>query len=174
MTQSKPQSRPQSNPAHHHNRWLLLIALYKFLQALLIASIGFGAIHLLGKDVADELFNLADRLHFNSEGRLVDFILEKAELLNDPILRRIGAAAFFYAALSLAEGIGLYLEKAWGEYLTLFITASFLPWELIEVIHRLTLIRVSLLTINVLVFLYLLRLVTDRSQKRAQAGQTGA
>jgi uncharacterized membrane protein (DUF2068 family) len=164
-----------SNPTyHHHNRWLLLIALYKLLQALLIAAIGFGAIHLLGKDVADELSNLADRLHFNSEGRLVDYILEKAEFLSDPLLRRIGAAAFCYAALSLAEGIGLYLEKAWGEYLTMLITASFLPLELIEVIHRLTLVRIGLLTINILVFLYLLKLVISQNRKRALASQINA
>ncbi|MDR3723241.1 MAG: DUF2127 domain-containing protein [Terracidiphilus sp.] len=166
------QSKPESNPNHHHNSWLLLIALYKLLQALLIAAIGFGALHLLGRDVADELSNLADRLHFNSEGRLVDYILDKAQFLSDPLLRRIGATAFCYAALSLAEGIGLYLEKAWGEYLTLLITASFLPWELIEVVHRLTLVRVSLLSINILVFVYLLKLVTDRKQKRALADQT--
>ena len=39
----------------------------------------------------------------------------QSSLINDPLLRRIGALAFSYAGLSLAEGIGLYLEKAWGE-----------------------------------------------------------
>ena len=74
--------------------------------------------------------------------------------------RRIGALAFSYAALSLAEGIGLYLEKAWGEFLTLAITASFLPWEIFEIFHRLTWVRVGLLVVNVLVFIYLLNIVT--------------
>jgi len=82
--------------------------------------------------------------------------------VDDPLLRRIGAVAFSYAALSLAEGIGLYLEKAWGELLTLIITASFLPWEIFEVFRRLTWIRVGLLIINFFVFLYLLKLVTSR------------
>ena len=72
--------------------------------------------------------------------------------------------AFSYAALSLAEGIGLYLEKAWGELLTLAITASFLPWEIFEIFHRLTWVRVGLLVINVLVFFYLLKLVASRKQ----------
>ena len=41
----------------------------------------------------------------------------------------------------MAEGIGLYLEKAWGEYLTLAITVSFLPLEIFEIVRRLTWIR---------------------------------
>ena len=30
------------------------------------------------------------------------------------MLRRIGFGAFFYAAIGIAEAIGLYLEKAWA------------------------------------------------------------
>ena len=84
-------------------------------------------------------------------------------------MRRIGLVAFSYAAISLAEGIGLYLEKAWGEFLTLAITASFLPWEVFEIFRRLTWIRVGLLTINFLIFLYLVQLVVDRARHRAKA-----
>lgn len=146
----------------HHNRWLLLIAVYKSLQALLFIAIGVGARHLLHRDVADELAAFADHLRFNPESRFVNFVLDRASLVDDPLLRRIGAVAFSYAAVSLAEGIGLYLEKAWGEYLTLIITASFLPWEVFEVIHKITLFRSSLLLINVLVLLYLAKIVTQR------------
>lgn len=161
-----PNAAPTAALPHRHNRWLVLIAGYKFLQALLFVAIGLGASHLIGKDAGDELAALADHLHFNSESRLIDFLLDKAQLLNDPLLRRIGIAAFSYGALSLAEGIGLYLEKAWGEILTLLITASFLPFELIEVLHRLTLARVGLLAANAVVFFYLLRLVVKRQKEQ--------
>ena len=107
-------------------------------------------------------------LRFNPESRLVNFVLDKASLLSDPLLRRIGVTAFCYAALSLAEGIGLYLEQAWGEFLTLAITGSFLPWEVFEVIRRLTWVRVSLLVVNALVFFYLFKVVAIR-RKRPEA-----
>jgi uncharacterized membrane protein (DUF2068 family) len=154
-------SRPR-----HHNRWLILIAAFKLAQALLFVAIGVGALRLLHKDVDDVLARLADHLRFNPESRLVNFILEKSSLIDDRILRRIGAVGFFYAALDLLEGIGLYLEKVWGEYLTLVITASFLPLEIFEVFRRLTWIRVSLLAINALVFFYLLQLVVARGKHR--------
>ncbi len=145
-----------------HNKLLILIAAYKLLQALLFVAVGVGALRLLHKDIDDVLTDIATALRFNPESRFVNFILDKATLLNDPILRRIGVVAFSYAAVSLAEGVGLYLEKTWGEILTLIITASFLPWEIFEIFHRLTWVRVSLLVINLLVFLYLLKLVASR------------
>ena len=165
---SKSLSRAKSR-LRSHDHWLVLIALFKFAQALLFVAIGVGALKLLHRDVADELYNLADRLHFNPEWRVIEFLLDKASLINDPLLRRIGLAAFCYAGLGTAEGVGLYLEKAWGELMTLIITASFLPWEIFEIIRRITWPRVGLLTINVLVFMYLLKLVTERARKKVHA-----
>jgi len=150
--------------SQRHNKWLILIAAYKFLLALLFVAIGVGALRLLHKDVDDVFAQLASFLRFNPESRFVNFLLDKASLIDDPLLRRIGVLAFCYAAVSAAEGVGLYLEKAWGEYLTLLITASFLPWEMFEVVHRITWIRVTVLVVNLLIFLYLLKLVAGRRQ----------
>lgn len=155
-----------SQRAHPRNRWLVLIAIYKLLQAALFIAIGVGALRLLHKDIGDLFATLADRLRFNPEARIVHFALVKASLVNDPLLRRIGAAAFCYAGLGTAEGVGLYLEKAWGEVLTLIITASFLPWEAFEMARRLTWFRGSLLAINVAVFIYLLQLVGEQRRLR--------
>jgi uncharacterized membrane protein (DUF2068 family) len=152
-----------------HNRWLVLIAAYKALQALLFIAIGVGALHMLHRDIADDLAMLADHLNFNPESRFVNFVLDKASLIDDPLLKRIGAAALSYAGLSMAEGIGLYLEKAWGEYLTLAITISFLPWEIFEIAHKLTWFRSSLLAINVLVLFYLVKVVTQQARERRKA-----
>jgi len=152
-----------------HDRLLELIAIYKFFHALLFFAIGIGAHRLLHKDIADQIEILARHLRFNPESRLVIFVLDKASLINDPVLRRIGFVAYCYSAVTLIEGIGLYLEKAWGEFLTLAITASFLPWEIFEIVRRVTWIRVGLLTINILVFVYLLRVIVDRARRRAKS-----
>jgi uncharacterized membrane protein (DUF2068 family) len=165
---SETQLRPK------RNKWLVLIASYKTIQALLFVLIGLGARHLLHKDVGDELGLLADHLRFNPESRLVNFVLDRASLLNDPILRRIGILAFSYSAISFVEGIGLYLERAWAEYLTLIITASFLPWEIIEILRRQTVFRFSLLAVNLLVFLYLLQLLLSRARERTAEREDAA
>jgi uncharacterized membrane protein (DUF2068 family) len=162
---------PSAQHSRGHNKGLVLIAAYKFLLALFFLAIGVGAMRLLHKDIDDVVARIASDLRFNPESRFVNFVLDKASLLNDPILRRIGLAAFCYSALGILEGIGLYLEKAWAEYLTIIITASFLPFEVHEIMQRLTWVRVGLLVINVVVFIYLLVLVADFGKRRHLSGR---
>lgn len=152
-----------------HNKLLLLIALYKIALALMFAFVGVGAMRLLHKDIGDVIDGIREALHFSPESRLVNFLMDKASLVDDPMLKRIGFLAFSYAAICLLEGIGLYLEKTWGEYLTLLITASFLPWELFEVFRHITWLRVVLLVVNLLVFLYLLKVVVENRRKKKLA-----
>lgn len=147
-----------------HNQWLILIAIFKLAQAVLFIAMGVGLRRLLHKDIGDAVENLVNHLRFNPESRLVNFILVKASIVDDKMLRRISEVFFLYAALDLVEGTGLYLEKMWAEFLTLAITASFLPWEIYEVIRRLTWPRVSLLAINALVLLYLMKLIWERQK----------
>jgi uncharacterized membrane protein (DUF2068 family) len=149
----------------HHDKGLVLIAAYKLFIALVFLAVGIGALHLIGKDVGDVLSNLASDLRFNPEGRFVSFLLDHASFLDDPMLRRIGFGAFCYCAVSIVEGVGLYLEKAWAEYLTLAITASFLPLEIRELFFRFTWVRVGIFVINVAVLVYLVVIVVERRRK---------
>ena len=153
----------------HHNMGLVLIAAYKLFIALIFVAVGVGALHLIGKDVGDIFSSLASDLRFNPEGRFVNFVLDRASLLDDPALRRIGFVAFCYSAVSIVEAIGLYLEKAWAEYLTLAITASFLPIEIRELLHRFTWVHVGIFVINVAVLVYLIFIVLERHRKKRQA-----
>jgi len=162
MTDSPSRLSP---PLKRHNPGLLIISALKLGQALLFFAVGVGAFRLLHKDVGDVLEKLAYHLRFNPESKFINFLLIKSSILDQPLLKRIVAVFFIYAGLDLVEGIGLYLEKTWAEYLTLGITASFLPWEVFEIFRKLTVIRVSLLTVNVLVFLYLFSLVTARAKR---------
>jgi uncharacterized membrane protein (DUF2068 family) len=161
MIESPAKSSTKDKP---HNRWLILIAMFKLAQALLFIAIGVGALRLLHKDLGDALETLANHLRFNPESRIINFIIEEAANVDDKMLRRLSEVFFLYAALDLVEATGLYLEKIWAEFLTLAITASFLPWEVYEVFRRITWPRVSLLAINALVLLYLAKLIWERQQ----------
>lgn len=145
----------RSSHSRRHNRWLELIAVYKLLQALLLVSVGFGALKLMHKDTADVLASLVTEMRFNTDGRLVSYLLDRAAAVDDPMLRRISVFVFVYAALGLVEGIGLLLEKVWAEYLTAIITASFLPLEVVEILHRMTWFRLGLFVANLGVLVYL-------------------
>ncbi len=161
---------PVQSPAirARRNRWLTLIALFKMAQAALFTGIGIGALHLIHVDIDDFLTQLFTILRFDPESNFVNLVLEKASIVDEQMLRRISAVVFVYAALCLIEGIGLYLEKAWAEYLTLLLTASFLPFEAIHLLHRATAPRACLLLVNALVFLYLLKVVVEPMRRRTR------
>jgi uncharacterized membrane protein (DUF2068 family) len=158
--------------ARSHRTGLVLIAAYKLLGALLFVAVGVGALRLLHKDIDDVVWRMIGDLKMNPESRIVNFLFEKAELLNDPLLKRIGLIAFCYAAVGVLEAIGLYLEKTWGEFLTLVITASFLPFEVHELMRRLTWLRVGLLVANILVLLYLIWMLAERAAHRRRVKGT--
>jgi uncharacterized membrane protein (DUF2068 family) len=148
-----------SHSSGSHDRGLLLIGLFKLAKAIFFFCVGVGAIHMLHKDLEDEVMRLAVRLKFDPESRFVALLLDKVDLIDAHRLRQISVATFAYSALALTEGVGLLLEKVWAEYLTLILTISFLPWELYELARRPDWFRLSLLLINLAVLWYLVWLL---------------
>ena len=156
---------------HSHpdrNRWLIIIGALKLLKAVLFVSMGFGVIRLLHKDVADLLLHLTMALGFDPENRFVNMMLEQSALLSPHRLKQISIAIFLYAAVDVIEGTGLVLEKPWAEYFTLLLTGSFLPWELYEIIHHVTVLKVILTILNLAVFVYLAVVVNEKVRSRQQ------
>lgn len=157
----------KSNEYPQHSRWLVLIGFLKLLKALLFILLGFGVLRLLHKDLVDLITRLAVDLRFDPENHFVNVILEKVAFISPHRLKLISAAIFGYALIDIIEGTGLALEKIWAEYLTLVITASFLPWELFEIMRHLTALKIVLFLLNVAVLIYLIFHVQGRMKARA-------
>jgi uncharacterized membrane protein (DUF2068 family) len=156
------QSRHGGHKAH--DRGLLLIGLFKLGKSILFFCIGVGAIHLLHKDLGDEVMRLAMAMKFDPESRFVGLLLNEVGLIDMHRLKLISLGTFAYSVVALTEGVGLVLEKVWAEYLTLILTISFLPWELYELARQPNWFRLSLLLINLAVLAYLVWLL--RRKKR--------
>ena len=152
---------------HAHDRGLLLIGIFKLGKSILFFLIGVGVVHLLHKDISDEIMRLAVALRFDPESRFVAMVLNKADLIDAHRLKLISFATFGYSAVALTEGIGLLLEKVWAEYLTLCLTIAFLPWEMYELVRKPDTFRVGLLAINLAVLAYLVWLLR---RKKMQSG----
>ncbi len=160
VSSSKRPARP------HHDRWIVAIGIFKLLQAAAFLLLGFGALRLLHKDLLDVAVHWILALRFNPEGHFVSLVLGEVALVDPHRIKQISAAIFLIAALDALEGTGLVLEKAWAEFVTLILTASFLPLEMVAIFHRPTWIRVGLAVINIAVVLYLLRFVKMRMRER--------
>jgi uncharacterized membrane protein (DUF2068 family) len=161
--------RSQARTRSKYDRWIFVIGAFKLLQALLFVLLGIGALRLLHADLPamTEHF-IVDIMRFNPEGHFVKVVLDRVELIDPHRLRQISVVIFGIAALDTIEGVGLMMEKAWAEFVTLILTASFLPWELFELARRVTAIKLGLTAINIAVLLYLVFYVKMRMRERQE------
>ncbi len=75
----------------------------------------------------------------------------------------IATLACSYALLYATEGVGLWLQKRWAEYLTTVATASLIPFEIWELTRGLSLLKAAALALNVAIVIYLYRVLkSDR------------
>jgi uncharacterized membrane protein (DUF2068 family) len=149
------QDTQRSERRHPRDRWLITIGTFKILEGLLFILLGLGVVRLLHRDIGDLLLRVATSLRIDPESHFVNLLLEKVQLLTPPKMRLISAGIFLKAGLDFVEGIGLVLEKTWAEWLTIGLTASFLPWEIFEIARHFTWMKVGFALLNVLVLIYL-------------------
>jgi uncharacterized membrane protein (DUF2068 family) len=59
----------------------------------------------------------------------------------------------------LTEGIGVYLQKRWGELLMIFATAALIPLEIRHIWHRPSVAAFVILGVNVFIVWFLYRVL---------------
>ena len=130
-----------------HSRLLRLIAIFKLLKAALLIAVGVGAVKLLHKDVASTVEHWVELLRLDPNNHFIDAALQKVSNVTPGKIKELGLGSVVYAVLFLTEGIGLWLEKRWAEWLTVIITSSLIPIEIYEICHRPTPVRIGVLLI---------------------------
>ncbi len=133
----------------------MLIGLMKLLKGAGLLAIGIGVLSLMHRDAEETVRHWVEFVRVDSHARLVDHLIEKVGGVSPRTLRRLGVGTLAYAAVFTTEGIGLLLAKPWAEYLTTAVTLSFLPIEVYELMHRPSIAKVVVTSINVAVVVYL-------------------
>jgi uncharacterized membrane protein (DUF2068 family) len=140
---------------------LRLIALFKFGKVLLLIATSYGVHKLLNADLLERMYNWSAELSDDRfERKLLMRALTWVEGLGAKRIQIFLAVTITYAVVALAEGIGLWMRRTWGEWLTLAVTSSLVPFELWELITRPPGRRLALgvtLALNLLIVWYLAR-----------------
>jgi len=136
---------------------LLLIGLFKLLKGLLLVAVGVGALKLLHKDVAAVIDHWVELLRVDPDNRFIHRLLLKVVHVSPRQLKELSVGTFFYASLLLTEGVGLLTRRRWAEYFTVITTAVFIPLEVDELVHKVTLVRIAVTLLNVAIVWYLVR-----------------
>ena len=140
-------------------RLLPLIAAERALRGLLLFAAGIYLLSHSGSDYGSIANHLARQVELDPRRPFVRHLVRRLGDLGRHELTLFGVGALAYGGLELVEGIGLWLRKRWAEWLTVVATSLLLPLELYELVRRASLLKAAGLTVNLLIVLYLLRVV---------------
>jgi uncharacterized membrane protein (DUF2068 family) len=144
---------------------LRLIAVDRVLHFLILVSLGIGVLVLSGHEHAARVG--FDRVlsafqtgvaggPVQTTGRVgIIGELNKLFSLQAHTLRTVGIALLLYGLLEGVEAVGLWLTKRWAEYLTFVATAVLLPFEVYELVDKVSVLKIIGFLINLAVVVYL-------------------
>jgi uncharacterized membrane protein (DUF2068 family) len=155
------------------DRMVAAIGAFKIVKCALL--LGLGVVWLAGAADGGMLMHAAAWTGALEGHRVLRAAVARLASLDARALRELAIATFAYAGLFAVEGVGLLLRKRWAEWLTVFVTGSFIPLEIYELALRPRPAKVVALALNVSITVYLLwRRLTARAGRRAERRARGS
>lgn len=137
------------------------IATVEFAKGVIVLLLAFGVLSLVRNgNLWDFVEGILDFLHIDLDGRFAQRFLELADRLSDTRLWVLAFYAGCYCVLRFTEAYGLWKARVWAEWVALVSGAIYLPFEIYELFRRITIIRASVLIVNLGIVLYMLYLRT--------------
>jgi uncharacterized membrane protein (DUF2068 family) len=144
---------------------LRALAIERWFRALVLVLLGVAVLKLKSTQVSlQDLFEkdlkalnpFFRQIHFQVSDSSTITSIEKVLHAKSSTLTGIGIALILYGALQLAEGIGLWSLKRWGEYVAVVGTTAFIPLEIYEIVDKVSWLKIVILVINIAAVVYLL------------------
>lgn len=123
-------------------------------------------ISLLHKDLTAVVDQLIEWLRLNPDSRVADWFYELADRTTGRGIWTAVSVGLAYASCRFVEGYGLWMERAWAEWFAVISGAIYLPFELVAFIQHPHWTRIAILFINLLVVLYILRILLETRRER--------
>ncbi|MEO5656707.1 MAG: DUF2127 domain-containing protein [Nitrospiria bacterium] len=135
--------------------FLRFIIVEKTFIGVLFLSLSIGLLGLIDKDLVLVGRRLVAYLNLDTDNAYITLALEKLGVISTRAIVGISIGGFAYAILNLIEAYGLHRRLRWAEWLTVVATGILIPFEIYEVWHRQTPVRVGALVLNVAIVVYL-------------------
>jgi len=126
-------SRPARTPRF---KVLRTIAVYKLVKVLLLLALALGEVRLRDASLVEKLVVWVSARPHGLEHDVVTHVIQWLSGLTTSKMHTLRIVTLAYAAVFATEGIGLWMQKRWAEWLTTIITASLIPLEVWEMIHQ--------------------------------------
>lgn len=158
-------------PASRHHAGLRVIAIYEVAKTACLLLVAVAAFQLDQPQRFEQFLRWLEHLSLagGSSGALVHAL----QAFGPSHFEAVGAVALGYAVLFGVEGIGLLAGKYWAEWFTVIATASLIPIELYETVHRFGPVKLAVLVGNIAIVVYLLRIALQTRAERMRSRAAG-
>ena len=143
---------------HRHKYGLRTVATIEAVKGIVVLLLGCGLLLLVHKDLDEVADKLTDYLRVDPDGRISNLIYRLADKATDRGIWILALGALAYSVVRFVEAYGLWNERDWAEWFALLSGCLYLPYEIYALAHHTDLMRWSVLIINVLIVLYMLKL----------------
>jgi uncharacterized membrane protein (DUF2068 family) len=158
---------------------LRIFAIERWLRALVVGALAFGVWRFeYARESIEQAFNrelpllrtLFRQLGYDIDHSKLVGLFNRALTLSPTTIKLLAIGLACYAVIEIVEGIGLWVGRRWGEYFAMVATSVGLPFEVYDLVHKVSAIGAILFAINLTLVLYLVitkRLFGVRGGKRA-------
>jgi len=149
---------------------LRAIAIFEGVKGVAALAAAFGLLELVHHDTRRIAWALIGHYNLDPNGHYPGLLLHYAEVLQNANFRMIFFLAIVYATVRIAEGYGLWRDRAWAEWLAAASGALYIPFEAEHLLHRTTLVNAVVLLANIATVAFMVwRLWNRMKAKRAGA-----
>ena len=160
----KPHLRFEKQTPKERTWTIHLISGEKVLKATVAVFVGLRLLTLWDQNVQGWAIDFLGRHSIDLGNLYVHDLIEKLAGVGNLQIGEYSIAAFIYAALLYVEGIGLWLQKRWAEFLAVISTSLLIPVELYEIYEKFTIFRVGILAVNIFIVWYLATRLRDETR----------
>jgi uncharacterized membrane protein (DUF2068 family) len=146
----------------HSERLLPWIAAERAIRGLLLVGVGIFLLVERNADLGSLATRLARHIELDPRRGLTHHVITRIGTLDHHQVAFIGAGALAYGLLEVVEGGGLWFRQRWAEWLTVVATSLLIPLEIYELVEKPGPLKAGGLVVNILIVLYLLRVVRRR------------
>jgi uncharacterized membrane protein (DUF2068 family) len=148
---------------------LRTIALFEAAKGALAAAAGGGLLSLRHTDLHAATDALLLRHHIDPERHYTRLFIESVAKATHHHVGEVVAICFVYSLIRFVEGYGLWQGKHWAEWFAVISAGLYLPLEAQHFAHRATPVNAIIIFFNLLIILYLARLLGRQREERRRA-----
>ncbi len=143
-------------------RIIRLIALERFVRGLLLIAAGIYLVTHVGSDLGRLAGRIMRAVELDPRRPFLHRIVRDLHRLRAGTVLLTGIAAVAYGILETVEGVGLWRDRLWAEFLTVIATALLVPLELYELVRKPSALKAGGIAVNIVIVVYLARRLRRR------------